>query len=394
MQLTIEKADLLQALKRVAAIVPRSNTIPIVGMLKLEADDDVLNITGTDLEMWCSADALCADIETSGAVCVPVERFEAFARGVPDGAQIMLELSDADGRLNLRAGRMRARLATLPADDYPTGDFDAWPHAFALDAPVLAGMLNHTTALVGNIKNQWYLSGVFMEAVDRTTDEPAKLRFSATDGKRFGRIEAALPADGDMPEHDEQDPPDGSPRRAGVIVPGRTCQHILRLLDGVEGDAQLRFSPNAMAVELDGVRIVSKLVAGRFPFTERMIPDEIETPIETDPARLLACVQRIAAISGVLTTDKDPTIRVAVADGALDLSGRTAGNDAEAEDEVEASYEGEDYVFGFNPKWAADAFGWGGDRVHIHQTGPTAPLLIRDPAQPDRLHVFMPVLTK
>jgi DNA polymerase-3 subunit beta len=184
MKVTIERAALLKALAHVHRIVERRNTIPILSNVLLEATEGRLAMKSTDLDLEATESAV-ADVVQTGATTVAAHVIHDIVRKLPEGAQVGLAISAETGQLELRSGRSRFLLQSLPASDFPdltTGEF---PHRFSLPAIELKRLIDNAQFAISTEETRYYLNGIYFHtvAVGGTT----MLRAVATDGHRLAR---------------------------------------------------------------------------------------------------------------------------------------------------------------------------------------------------------------
>jgi len=200
MRLSIERSALLKALGHVQNVVERRNTIPILSNVLMSAEDGLLTLVATDLDIEVS-EATQADISAPGQVTAPAHTLYDIARKLPDGSQVVLQIN-ADDRLDVDAGRSHFTLPLLPSGDFPKMTADGFTHEFAIPAKDLSRLIDKTRFAISTEETRYYLNGIYVHGHD------GKLRAVATDGHRLALAESPAPKGaGDMP---------------GVIIPRKT----------------------------------------------------------------------------------------------------------------------------------------------------------------------------
>src|SRR6201992_761523 len=187
MKATIERAVLLKSLGHVQSVVERRNTIPILSNLLIEAEDANLRLTATDLDLQI-VETVAAQIDQPGAITVPAHTLFDIVRKLPEGAQV--ELSAAEGRITVNAGRARFTLSTLPRDDFPMIAEGELPTVFELPAETLKQIIDKTRFAISTEETRYYLTAIYLHVVDEATPV---LRAAATDGHRLARVTVARP---------------------------------------------------------------------------------------------------------------------------------------------------------------------------------------------------------
>ena len=163
MKLTIERAALLKSLTHVQSVVERRNTIPILSNVLIEADNDALSLTATDMDLTV-IDRISAAVGQPGATTAPAHTLYDIVRKLPEGAQVEIDAGGDDARLKLKAGRSTFTLATLPREDFPLTSGDDLPQAFPLQASELRTLIDRTRFAISTEETRYYLNGIFLHA--------------------------------------------------------------------------------------------------------------------------------------------------------------------------------------------------------------------------------------
>src|SRR3712207_930565 len=188
MKATIERATLLRSLGHVQSVVERRNTIPILSNVLIEATKEgALRLMATDLDLQVN-DAVEAQVQQAGATTVPAHTLFEIVRKLPEGSQV--ELSAADGKMQVNAGRARFNLATLPRDDFPVIAEGDLPTRFELPAATLRQIIDKTRFAISTEETRYYLNGIFLHVSDEA--QPV-LKAAATDGHRLARVTVPRP---------------------------------------------------------------------------------------------------------------------------------------------------------------------------------------------------------
>ena len=314
MKATIERANLLRSLSHVQSVVERRNTIPILSNLLIEASaDGGVKVTATDLDLQVVETMEAASVDDPGAITVSAHLLFDIARKLPDGSQVSLET--ADGRMDVKAGRSRFKLPTLPRDDFPTIVEGDLPTAFELPARTLAELIDRTRFAISTEETRYYLNGIFFHVSD--DDEPV-LKAAATDGHRLARF--TLPR------------PDGAEGMPDVIVPRKAVAELRKLLEeALDGNVQIDLSASKIRFTLGGaggVVLTSKLIDGTFPDYSRVIPTGNDKLLKVDPRSFYEGVDRVATIA----TEKTRAVKMGVEKDKVTLSVTSPDNGNAAEE--------------------------------------------------------------
>jgi len=364
MRATIERATLLKSLGHVQSVVERRNTIPILSNVLIDAAGEGLKLMATDLDLQV-VETAAATVQTPGATTVSAHTLFDIARKLPEGSQV--ELSVADGRMTVSAGRYQSKLATLPRDDFPVIAESDLPTRFELPAETLKQIIDKTRFAISTEETRYYLNGIFLHVVD------GMLRAVATDGHRLARV--AVPA------------PPGAAGMPDVIVPRKCVAEVRKLLDEVEGDVEVSLSASKIRVALGNAVLTSKLIDGTFPDYSRVIPTANDKLLKIDTKTLSEGVDRVAAIA----SEKTRAVKLALDKDRVTLS-VTSPETGTAAEEVPADYTSPAFEVGFNARYLLDILSEiEADQVEVHLADAAAPTLIREDAKSPALYVLMPM---
>ncbi|WP_307117219.1 DNA polymerase III subunit beta [Sphingomonas kyeonggiensis] len=368
MKATIERATLLRGLSHVQSVVERRNTIPILSNVLIEAQPGgALRLMATDLDLQID-ETIAAAVDQPGAITVPAHTLFDIVRKLPEGAQV--ELSAAEGRITVNAGRARFTLATLPRDDFPMIAEGELPTVFELPAETLKQIIDKTRFAISTEETRYYLNGIYLHVVDEATPV---LRAAATDGHRLARVTVARP--------------DGADSMPGVIIPRKCVGELRKLLDEVDGSVGVSLSNSKIRFDLGQAILTSKLIDGTFPDYTRVIPTANDKLLKLDPKSFMEGVDRVSTIA----TEKTRAVKMALERDKIILSVTSPENGAAAE-EVPGDYAAQGFEIGFNSRYLMDILNQiEGDSVEVHLADAAAPTLIRENDKSPALYVLMPM---
>ena len=365
MKLTIDRLSLLRPLGQVQTVVERRNTIPILANVVLQAEDGMLLMTATDMDMDIATQVECA-VGTAGTTTVSAHLLYDIARKLPEGAEV--EITVADGHAMINAGRSNFRLPTLPVEDFPaiaTGDM---PGGFMVTAADIRDMIDATRFAISTEETRYYLNGIYLHK-----SEAGDLCAVATDGHRLAMTKQPLPAGAnDMPS---------------IIVPRKAVNELRKLLDDVEGDVGIALSDTRAEFNFGTVRLKTKLIDGTFPDYTRVIPRGNDRIMQVDAASFSAAVDRVSTIS----SEKSRSVKLRLQPGTLNLSASST-DASSAVEEIEVSYDGAEMEIGFNARYLLDiASQVSSDTIEFALADQGSPSLVRMPGDEATLFVLMPM---
>ena len=363
MKLSAQREALLKPLQAVIGVVERRQTMPILANVLLVAKDGAVSITATDLEVELVATA-AVEVEADGEVTVPGRKLLDICRALPESAEISIHLNGE--KLGVKSGRSMFTLTTLPAAEFPAVEDINAGKRVDIDQVTLSRLLDKTHFSMAQQDVRYYLNGLLLETGKQ------QLRAVATDGHRLALCQIAV--DGDETEEQQ------------VIVPRKGVLELQRLLSG-EGQVTLELGSNHVRVQLDGIRFTSKLIDGRFPEYERVIPQDTGNQLVADRALFKGALQRTA----ILSNEKYRGIRLIIRAGGVVLQAHNPEQE-EAEEEIEVEYGGDDIEIGFNVNYLVDALSAiESDEVTLSVVDSNASCLLREPGNDDCKYVVMPM---
>ena len=369
MKATIERATLLKGLSHVQSVVERRNTIPILSNVLIETSGEgALRLMATDLDLQIN-ESVAAAIDQPGATTVSAHTLFDIARKLPEGAQV--QISVAEGRMSIVAGRARFSLATLPRDDFPVIAEGELPTKFELPAETLKQVIDKTRFAISTEETRYYLNGIFFH-VSEDGSQPV-LKAAATDGHRLARVTMARP--------------DGAEGMPDVIVPRKAVAELRKLLDEIDGSVGVSLSNTKIRFDLGQAVLTSKLIDGTFPDYSRVIPTANDKILKLDPRGFSEGVDRVSTIAN----EKTRAVKMALDRDKITLSVTSPENGTAAE-EVPGEYTALPFEIGFNSRYLLDILGQiEGDTVEVHLADAAAPTLIRENDKASALYVLMPM---
>ena len=360
----IARDALLKPLQAVSGIVERRHTLPILANVLLEQKDGGLHVTATDLEMQITA---VADIpgKDGQATTVAARKLQDLLRALPDGS--MLNVEAAGNKMTVRAGRSRFNLQTMAAGDYPRISLGTEQlQTLSLPQKDLRGLFALAEFAMAQQDIRYYLNGMLL-VVDQ-----ASLQAVATDGHRLSWASLAVP---------------GSYTRQEVILPRKTVLELGKLLADSEEPVTLDILANQVRFRFGNVELVSKVVDGKFPDYNRVIPSGYTKLLELDRLELLSALQRAA----ILSNEKFRGVRVVLSDGELRIICTNAEQE-EAEEVLEVPYKGDSLDIGFNITYLLDVLqNLESERVRLGFGDANSSALVSMPDRDDYKYVVMPM---
>ena len=356
MKFKLDRTTLLNGLLVVQGVVERRERLPILGNIMMVLDGDTISLSATDMEIELVA-RLVAPGGEAGEVTVPARKLVDICRTLPEDAT--LEFAAGENRATLRAGRSRFTLNTLPAADFPkTEDIEGQVEATIAQRD-LKELIERTHFAMANQDVRYYLNGLLLEFRGQ------RLRAVSTDGHRLAQAEAGLQEEASSGEDEEAHQ---------CILPRKGVQELLRLIQGSDESVDIVVGKASLRATLGDVTFTSRLIEGRFPDYNRVIPrsEQCDKEAEVDRETVRRSLQR----ASILSNEKYRTVRLSFSESTLHVTANNPDHE-EAEDEVDIRYTGDGVEIGFNVNYLVDALGvLPSDTVSFHLSDPGSSCLL------------------
>ena len=347
--LTANRDALLAPLQSVSGIVEKRHTLPILSNVLLEKQGDVLTLLATDIEIQITTKAGATQGGEDTAITVAARKFQDILRALPADADVQLILDDK--RLTLKAGKSRFQLQTLAAADYPRMQINQGDSVrFTLPQRAFKHQLAQVAYAMAAQDIRYYLNGLLLIA------DGDILRLVATDGHRLALAATEL---------------DAGVARTEMILPRKTVLELSRQLADSDESVEIIVTGNQACFRFGPIELISKLIDGKFPDYERVVPQGNPKLVKANRQRLLTGLQRAA----ILTNEKFRGLRLVLEPGLLKIISSNAEQE-EAQEELEVDYSGEPLEIGFNVSYLLDVLNnLSVDEVHIHLNEPMSSAL-------------------
>ena len=364
MKITANRDQLLGPLLQVGNVVERRQTLPILANVLLSVRPGELTLTATDLEVELKT-RIGVGCEGEGEFTLPARKLIDICKALPEGAELSLALEGE--KAVLRSGRGRYTLGLLPAQDYPTIEPSAPSEILTLSEGLLKRLIARTHFAMAQQDVRYYLNGMLLEI------QTGRLRAVATDGHRLAMCTES---------------PEGGPgSEIQIIVPRKAVLELSRLLSETDGEIRVEVSPSHIRVNREQTSFISKLIDGKFPDYERVMPMGEAHTLVADRELLRQSLARTA----ILSNEKYRGIRFRVSSGLLHLQAHNPEQD-EAEEEIEVIYTGPEMTIGFNVGYLLDVLGAiDTDQIRIDLVDANSSTLVMPEADESCRYVIMPM---
>ena len=357
--------QVLSVLQSVAGIVERRHTLPILANVLLRKSGTSLQLTTSDLEIQIRTTAELGGDTGNFTTTVGARKLIDILRTMPSDQTVSLE--SQQNKLIVKGGKSKFTLQTMQAEDFPlVQESPSFGPTFSIPQKTLRELLGQVGFAMAVHDIRYYLNGILFVA------EGKQLSLVATDGHRLAYASATLETE--VPKQE-------------VILPRKTVLEMQRLLSDSNGEIQMQFANNQAKFTFDGMEFVTKLVEGKFPDYNRVIPKNHKNSITLGREALLKTLQRTA----ILTSDKFKGVRLNIDPGSLRVASNNAEQD-EAVDELDIDYSGDSIEIGFNVTYLIDALAnMGQDMVKLELSDGNSSALFSIPDNATFKYVVMPM---
>ncbi|WP_188152069.1 DNA polymerase III subunit beta [Teredinibacter waterburyi] len=365
MKFTVARDALIKPLQLVAGVVERRQTLPILANVLLVIEGETLSLTGTDLEVEIVGRVALGSAPGDGEITVPAKKFLDICRALPDDSDINFSLSDQ--KVTVKSGRTRFTLSTLPANEFPAVERGANELSFSCAQSEVKRLIDRTAFAMAQQDVRYYLNGMLWEV------RPNALRVVATDGHRLAMCTRTV--DSNVEEVKQ------------AILPRKGVIELSRLL--IDGDVpiELTLGSNHIRATTVDYTFTSKLVDGKFPDYERVLPkggDKIVIGNRSD-------LKQSFARTAILSNEKYRGVRLLLEDGQLTIIANNPEQE-EAQDQVAVEYSGNSLEVGFNVSYLQDVTSvLTTENIKITLSDSNSSALIEEPENSDSAYVVMPM---
>lgn len=364
MKFIASRETLLRPLQMVSGIVERRQTLPILGNLLLKVEDKRLSLASTDLEIEMHTE-VAVDQAVKGEITVAARKLLDICRSLDDAT--LLEFNLSGERATLRAGKSRFVLSTLPAAEFPSIEVSKEVSRFSLPQNVLRSGILKTQFAMAQQDVRYYLNGMLMEI------RGATVYLVATDGHRLALCQLSISKE--------------NKKDQSVIIPRKAVQELSRLLDESDETAEIVLGSNFIQVNTPAMRFTSKLIDGRFPDYQNVIPSGGNRTAGCEREALRQALNRVS----ILSNEKYRGVRLNFSTDGLRIFAHNPEQE-EAEEEIAVEFRGEALEVGFNVTYLQDALNaCGTEQITLTLTDANSSCLIQGVGAPDSKHIVMPI---
>ena len=361
MRIRAEKEIVLRGLQSTIGVVGSKNTLPILSNILIETDKDKTKLTTTDLDIGVTT-TIPTEVIEEGAITAPAKRVFDIIKELPDKT---IEIyTKKNNTVIIESGEIVFKVLGVPKEEFPKLPKFTEKEQLVLKQSAFKKMLEMTSFAISHDETRYILNGIcFIITKDF-------IRMVATDGRRLAIF--TLPNDTEFKTEKT------------VIIPTKTTQELARSLKD-EGQIKITFSKNQAKFQMNGLVIISRLIEGEFPNYEQAIPKQVKNKLVVDQGLLISAIKR----ASLLTTPESQAIKLQLQKNKLTIT-KSTPEIGEVKEDLQAQYDGEEFLIGFNPAYLLDVLKNTGEKsVEIELAGGDKPGVIR--IKEDYIYIVLPM---
>ena len=369
MKFKIFRSNFFKTLSHLQGIVDKKNSLPILSNILIEAKDNSLTLSSTDMDISIIEKIDC-NVSEDGSTTINSQILYDIVRKINDNSEI--EIISNDGKLlTLRADGSRFSLACLPKEDYPIIDQENSGNTIKINSKIIFKLIDKTKFAISNEETRYFLNGLYFNI---TKDQSNSiLTLVGTDGHRLAKF-----------SHNIEDNID---QVSGVIIPKKTIYELCKLLSEVDEDVYISISSNKIVFTIENIIFISKLIDGSFPDYKRVIPKDNSNILNINREILLSAVDRVSTIAN----EKSPVVKFKLLQNILNLN--TINNESStASEDLKINYNGDEIEIGFNSKYIMDIVNnLEDEEISINLKDNTSPIIALENSNSNLVYVLMPM---
>lgn len=366
MKVEIEKRELLNLIGKTQNIVEKRNTMPILVNILLEADQSVLRVFATDLEVSLT-DQVKANVTQSGKVAVSAKKLFEITKELSDGPIRLVKKEN--NWLQIEQGKYRSQLVGVSAEEYPIFPTTSSQSFLKIESNVLKEMIDKTIYSVSNDETRYHLNGVFFEVQPNTG-----FKMVATDGHRLSLISKNV---------------EGlkSAVSQGVIIPRKGLHEVKKILESHEGEVEIAIEGSQFILRTETTTLMIRLIEGKYPNYQQFIPTKLPQKIRIRRDLFLSAIKKVS----MMANEKSKAVLLNVSKNRMEISSNNPEL-GDAKDEIEVGYEGNDIKVGFNARYIQDVLAAiQAEEIDFELNDQLSPGLMRPHADANYTCVVMPM---
>ena len=369
MKFKISRSNFFKTLSHLQGVVDKKNSLPILANILIEAKDNQLQLSSTDMDISIIEKIDCNVVE-DGSITINSQILYDVVRKIDDNGEIEI-ISNNGKLLSLRANGSRFSLACLPKEDYPIIEKDNSGININLNSKILFKLIDKTKFAISNEETRYFLNGLYFNVTNENNKNIVTL--VGTDGHRLAKFSHEIDGKIDI--------------ISGVIIPKKTIYELSKLLSEIDIDINISISATKIVFIINNIIFISKLIDGSFPDYNRVIPKDNNNILKINRDKLLSAIDRVSTIAN----EKSPVIKFKLLENVLNLNTVNSESSTASED-MSVNYDGDEIEIGFNSKYIMDIVNNLEDNeISINLKDNTAPIVAQENSNTNLVYVLMPM---
>tara|TARA_B100000989_G_scaffold78186_1_gene55646 strand:- start:1074 stop:2189 length:1116 start_codon:yes stop_codon:yes gene_type:complete len=369
MKFKISRSTFFKTISHLQGIVDKKNSLPILANILIEAKDNQLILSSTDMDISIIEKVNC-NVTEEGSTTINSQILYDIVRKIEDNSEIEI-ISNNGKLLTLRSKDSRFSLACLPKEDYPIIEKKNSGVEIILNTKILFKLIDKTKFAISNEETRYFLNGLYFNITNDNNKNIVTL--VGTDGHRLAKFSHEIEGQID--------------KVSGVIIPKKTIYELSKLLSEFDNDIHISISSNKIVFIIGDIIFISKLIDGSFPDYKRVIPNNNNNILKINRDKLLSAVDRVSTIAN----EKSPVIKFKLFHNVLNLN--TINNESStASEDINIIYDGDEIEIGFNSKYIMDIVNnLEDDEISINLKDNTSPVIAKENSNSNLVYVLMPM---
>ncbi len=370
MKFKITRSIIFKSLSHLQGIVDKKNSLPILSNILIEAKNNHLILSSTDMDISIIEKIACSVLE-EGSTTINSQMFYDIVRKLDDNSEI--EIISNNGKiLTLRANGSRFSLSCLPKEDFPIIDQTNNGVSLNINSKVLFKLIDKTKFAISNEETRYFLNGLYL-SINNNSGNETDVTLVGTDGHRLAKFSHKINSKIEQ--------------ISGVIIPKKTIFELSKLLGDIDKEIEINLSSNKIIFYIENLVFISKLIDGSFPDYKRVIPNENNNILEINREKLLSAVDRVSTIAN----EKSPVIKIKLLKDIINLNTINNENSTATED-IKLNYQGDEFEIGFNSKYIMDMVNNLEDEmITINFKDGSSPITAQEKSNSNLIYVLMPM---
>ena len=366
MDFYITKEEVVKSINLTLGVVEKRQTLPILSNVLFEVDESSLKLTATDLESEISTTSTISNFKSGGKITAPARKLSDLCRLMPDLAEIHFYLDGDNLKIETESGKYN--LSTLPSEDFPVFETEDTQSQINISSQNLKNLITKTSFAMGSQDWRHYLNGLYMMIDDKV------ITTVATDAHRLAMATSSLN--------------EASSESTSGIVPRKSINEIGKLVGDESENVVIQLGQTSIAANVSGTTFVSKLIEGKFPDYEQVIPSGESSLLVVDRKNFSESLSRVS----VLSSEKYKGVRIITKKDSLNISANNPEKE-QGEENLSCEYQGEEIDIAFNVNYLQEILSTiDSEKIEINFFGSEKSCLITDPNSENLKYVVMPLL--